>query len=117
MSPSARGMRWCKRAVKEKRLYITKVDKGGCILILQAEKVDEIMLSTLQDTNQFDKEEKDPRDKIKKLIKRTIKSYHEKNLLSQDDMFAITGVTAKGGMSHGHENAKPTCTLCSKYIN
>ena len=40
---------------------------------------------------------------LKKQIRSTVRLYHDKDLLSHDDMFAITGVTKKGGVSHGHE--------------
>ena len=54
----AKGQRWCKKAVKERRLYITKVDKGGCIIILNACDVDNLMRETLSDDSKFKLEEK-----------------------------------------------------------
>ena len=69
----ARGQKWCKKAIKDKRLYITKADKGGGILILDANKVDQIMTTTLNETEKFEKLLKDPRDETKKMIKRWFK--------------------------------------------
>ena len=99
----AKGMRWCRKAVRERRIYITKVDKGGCILILQADTVDQIMQETLNDTSQFEELEKDPREDIKKIIKNSVTHYLQSDLLTQAEAFAICGITSKGGMSHGHE--------------
>ena len=101
----AAGQRWCQNAVKKRKIYITKVDKGGCILILCAEKVHEIMIETLNEEEMFQELKEDPRDYIKKLIKDTICEYGESGLLSPRDVFSICGVTEKGGMSHGHEFA------------
>ena len=99
----AEGMRWCKKAVKERRLYFTKVDKGGCIMILNTNVVDDLMNAELRDIMKFKQLEDDPRDLIKKKIKSTLSTYAEENLISKEDLFLITGLTAKRGMSHGHE--------------
>ena len=99
----AKGQRWCKKAIKERRLYITKVDKGGCILILDADEVAKIMEKTLNEEKNFKKLENDPRADIKKEIKNLVNNFGEKNLLLPDEVFAISGQTKKGGWSRGHE--------------
>ena len=99
----AKGQKWCRKMTSERKLYITRVDKGGCIIILDAERVHELMQSSLDDVEKFLKLEKDPREQIKKKIKSTVCSYAADGLLSSDDVFAITGVTKRGGTSHGHE--------------
>ena len=48
---------------------------------------------------------------IKKKIKKTLCEYEKKNLLTNDDVFDITGVTRKGGMSHGRE-----FVVCKPYM-
>ena len=73
------------------------------MIILDANVVHELMLSELNDLQKFQPEKKDPRDGIKKKIKAAVCSYGEEGLLSPEDVFAITGITKKGGMSHGHE--------------
>ena len=45
-------------------LFITKVDKGGCILILDVAEVNKIMEETLNDEEKFEKMQKDPRPEI-----------------------------------------------------
>ena len=99
----AKGQKWCRKMISERRLYITRVDKGGCIIILDASTVDELMQDALNDINSFVKLDDDPRGGIKKKIKAAVCSYADKDLLSPEDVFAITGITKKRGMSHGHE--------------
>ena len=57
----AKGQKWCRKMVRERKIYITRVDKGGCIIILNASDVDVIMRKTLNSDN-FQKIEKDPCD-------------------------------------------------------
>ena len=73
----ADGMKWCKKAMSERRLYFSRVDKGGCILILNADDVHKIMLDTLDSDEKFEKLENDPRNEVKKKIKNAIKGYTE----------------------------------------
>ena len=40
---------------------------------------------------------------FQKKLKATLSEYGRENLLSSDDLFDITGITKKGGMSHGRE--------------
>ena len=61
------------------------------------------MQDALNDVKKFLKLEKDPREEIKKKIKAAVCTYAEEGLLSPEDVFAISGVTRRGGMSHGHE--------------
>ena len=60
------------------------------------------MKNALNDEDKFSKLEKDPKDQIKK-IKQKVCDYGAENLLTPEEVFAITGVTKKGGMSHSHE--------------
>ena len=99
----AKGQKWCKAAIKERRLYITKVDKGGCILILNAAEVDKIMRETLNDKEKFQELKKDPRADITKKIKELVSSFEDRHLLTSEEVFAISGLTKNGGMSRGHE--------------
>ena len=89
--------------VKERKLYVTKVDKGGCILILNADVVDGIMLDTLNEMKNFEKLAEDPRDNIRKLIKSAMSDYVIRGLLNDNDLFDVTGITNRGGTSHGRE--------------
>lgn len=63
------GLKWCQRAIKDRRLYFTKADKGGSILILNGETVNDIILSNMHDEDKFIKLKADPRDSIKKMLK------------------------------------------------
>ena len=61
------------------------------------------METTLNETDKFEKLSKDPRDATKKTIKKMVHDFQKKNLLTTEDVFAISGLTKKGGMSRGHE--------------
>ena len=115
----AEGMRWCKKAVKERRLYFTKVDKGGCIIILNTNVVDELMNADLDNAKKFKQLTEDPRERIKKKIKDTMSKYAKEDLISKDELFSITGLTTKRGMSRGHEFVvkNPTCISYLRYTN
>ena len=56
----AKGQRWCKKVVRERKLYITKVDKGGCIIILNASDVDDIIRKTLNEGKDYEQISDDP---------------------------------------------------------
>ena len=68
------GLKWCQKMTRTRTVYITKVDKGGSILILNADIVDEIVLEKLEE----------PREKLKREIKRKIIKYTEDKLLTED---------------------------------
>ena len=53
---------------RDRKIYITQADTGGCILIMDADKVHEIIVECLQDKTKYEKINTDPRDKIKKKI-------------------------------------------------
>ena len=95
-----KGLLWCRKAIRERRLYITKADKGGAMLILDAELVNDIILSKLNDEKNFVKLTSDPRSRIKSDIKHLTLKFEEKGLISRNDCFLISGQTEKGGMSH-----------------
>ena len=95
------GLKMCQKAVRDRKLYFTKADKGGAMLILDAAVVDGIILSVLNDEEKFRKLPSDPRIDIRSTIKKRV-SHFEEGLLSRRDGFLITGLTEKGGMSHSH---------------
>ena len=97
------GLKMCQKAVRDRKLYFTKADKGGAMLILDAETVDGIILSMLGDEEKFSKLGKtDPRARIKSDIKQRISQFEQDGLLSRNDCFLITGLKEKAGMSHSH---------------
>ena len=94
------GLKWCQRAVKERRLYFTKADKGGSILILNGQTVNDIILSNVSNERNFVKLKEDPRDEIKRTLKKCTLKFEDKGLLTRQDCFLISGQTENGGMSH-----------------
>ena len=94
------GLKWCQRAIKDHRLYFTKADKGGSVLILNGRIVHDIILSNIKDETKFVRLKKDPRNDIKRSLKLCTLKFENEGLLSREDCFLISGQTEKGGMSH-----------------
>ena len=99
----AKGQKWCRKAIKERKVYITKVDKGGCILILNAVDVDTIMKETLNEPTKFEELEDDPRDEIRKQIKATVIDLAKRGFVTLEEVLSISGHTKRGGTSRAHE--------------
>ena len=56
------GLRWCRKMTRDRKMYITQADKGGCILIMDADNVHEIIVECLQDKTKYEKINTNPRD-------------------------------------------------------
>ena len=95
-----KGLQWCRNMVAQKKIYITKVDKGGSILILNASTVEQTMLETLENPDKFEKLDADPRPQIRLEIIEMIEKYVENSVLSVQDRLYITGVTERLDYSH-----------------
>ena len=82
--------------MKRKRiLYFSKVDKGGSLIILDADRVEMDILDTLSNANKFVKLKKDPRFDIKNEIVDIIRKFVNKGIIDQTDMLFLTGKTEK----------------------
>ena len=57
----------------------------------------------MNEESSFEKLKEDPCAIIKKHIKTVVCDFEKRNLLTHDDVFDMTGVTKKGGVSHGRE--------------
>ena len=60
------GLKWYQKITRTRTSYITKVEKGGSILIMDAEKVNKIILEKLENQTKFKKIKEDPQVNIKK---------------------------------------------------
>ena len=96
------GLKMCQKAVRDRKLYFTKADKGGAMLIFDADIVDGLIRSILNEEKTFTKLRSDPRARIKSEIKQSVAQFEQDGLLSRNDCFLISGLTEKGGMSHSH---------------
>ena len=74
----------CQRAVRDRKLYFTKADKGGDILIFDADVFHNIISSVLRDEEKFTELPSDPRADIKSDIKHCIEHFEE-GLLSKSE--------------------------------
>ena len=72
-------------------------------MILDAERVSKIMEEAFNDETKFEKNAKDPRADIKKDIKKLVSEFGKRNLLSAEEVCAISWLTKNGGMTRGHE--------------
>ena len=90
---------WCRKNVGNRKVYITKVDKGGSIIILDSSTVEE---ATMNDTSKYEALPKDPRKDIRSDIMKLIDNYVESSLLTPEDRWYLTGRTLKDGWSHDH---------------
>ena len=98
-----KGMLWCREKVKSREIYVTKADKGGSILILDAKEVEEIMTSELGDTEKYEPLDKDPRAEIRKTVIQKIETHISSGVLTNVERFYITGKTEKDGYSKQHD--------------
>lgn len=96
------GLRWCIKKIKEKKLYFTRADKGGSIIILDSNVVNKDIQDTLQDPAKYVELKGDPRAKIKKEIEDMVEKFVADGTLSLVDRLYLTGKTEKGGHSHDH---------------
>ena len=48
-----KGLKWCMEMKRKRILYFSKVDKGGSLIILDADRVETDILDTLSNANKF----------------------------------------------------------------
>ena len=85
------GLTWCKRHIKEKKIYLTQADKGGAILILDPSKVDTLIREELNDPAKYKTLKSDPCKDIDKKLKKWSNTWMHKNALTTAERTAITG--------------------------
>lgn len=96
----AAGMRWCRKMMRDRVLYFSRVDKGGSIIVLDAETVDKDIRANLENPAKYEKLTEDPRPRIRTKVLNMVQSLVESSILSLQDRLYITGKTEKGGWSH-----------------
>ena len=100
------GLKWCQKNTKDRKCYITRADKGGAILILDATMVDSVIKENLQNTKNYKVLDSDPRADIRQNLISILKSAVTDNIISSTVLHYITGVIdheeGKDGYSHSH---------------
>ena len=102
----ADGLKWCQKNTKDRKCYITRADKGGAILILDATKVDEVIMENLQNSGSYSTIAKDPRADTRKELIALLKSAVDMEVIPRKVLHYITGVIEhdekNDGFSHSH---------------
>ena len=94
------GKIWCEEMVKNEKLYFTKVDKGGSIIILDCVAVDRDKRKCLENSSKYEKLKKDPRPEIKEEIGRKVDEMVKQEVITPKDRMYVTGKTVKNGYCH-----------------
>ena len=106
ISPQAiRGKAWIMKALKEEKIFISKADKGGAILILDYNKVIQKMEEELSNTEKFkllENTEADQLLEVKKSVTDMALQLEDNGLLSAKDRELITGLNANKNPKHAH---------------
>ena len=80
-----KGLNWCVKNIRKRVVYITKVDKGGSIIILDSSTVEQTMAATLDNTVKYEQLSIDPRPKIRLDIIELVDKYVNSSLLTPVD--------------------------------
>ena len=94
------GLVWCKKMVRQRLLYISRVDKGGSIIVLNAKDVEDIIESHLNDPAKYNPLESDPRTVIRSDIVEALTRLIEDGVFTTTELHSICGITENGGYSH-----------------
>ncbi len=91
-----RGKRWLLNKIKDQQLFVTKADKGGAVLIMNRNVVQETIENELLDRNKFEKLNLNATNQLS-FVKNEVKSLtiylEEKKVLSNRDKTLIAGLT------------------------
>ena len=106
ISPQAeRGRAWILKAVREEKIFISKADKGGAILILDFIEIVEKVEAELANASKFVLMETNTEEQlkfVKDMVKDTALELEDHGLLSSRDRELITGLNANKNQKHSH---------------
>ena len=103
---AARGRKWIKDSIKSEKIFVTRADKGGAIIILDYKAVIDSMEKELGDPNKFKVISNDPekhRVSVTKEVRVEVNKFYQNGSISVKDRELITGLNAKGNMKHNPE--------------
>ena len=107
ISPQAmRGRKWIRENIKTEKVFVTRADKGGAIIILDYKTVIDVMEKELGDPNTFKVVSGDHdkhRISVTKDVREEVKKFCKNGCISVKDRELITGINAKGNMKHNPE--------------
>ena len=89
----ARGLKWLKSVVEKRELTITQADKGGAIIILDANVVHSLIIKELERVDIYEKLDGSPIERIQKSIEEMTLHMVENGMIDDDMRKAISGYT------------------------
>ena len=98
-----KGFAWCKKMVRERKIYISRADKGGSIYLFDTNTVDDIISETLENPAKFEELQQDPRKNIRQDLNTLLEEKVKDNTILTQEHLLITGRTEKSGQSHSHD--------------
>ena len=100
------GQKWTMEKIKEKKIFVSKAEKGGATLIMNYSTVIDAIEKELFDKNKYEmlKEKTEThRNTITNKIKGIIVDLNKKNIISDKDKTMITGLNKNNHMKHSPE--------------
>ena len=91
-----KGLHWCIKMKQNKIIHFSQADKGGAIVLLDPNVVNEVILSELQNPSKYILLPSDPRAKIESDLHNLCKNNLTNNGLNKSELFLITGHSDKG---------------------
>ena len=98
-----RGKHWVTKNINEEKIFISKADKGGATLILDYDKVIEVIKNELNDGDKFKKLDISIETKMKNvqnLVKEKAKRFVQEDKITEKDKKLITGLNKDNNMVH-----------------
>ena len=106
LSPEAiRGKSLLNKMIKDNKIFVTKADKGGAILILDLDVVREKLEAELYNTDKFEELEEDADTHLAEVVdvvKTVVVEMETEGNISAQDRERITGLNSNLNMKHAH---------------
>ena len=107
LTPAEReGQKWIMEKIKDKKLFLSKADKGGATLILGYDTVIETIEKELFDNTKYEilKQKADTHcEKTTNNIKEIVLQLNKNNIINDKDKTLITGLNKNNKMKHSPE--------------
>ena len=104
LTPAEReGQKWIMEKIKDKKLFVSKADKGGAMLILDYDTVIEVIEKELFDNTKYEilKEKADAHcEKITNNIKEIVLQLNKNNIINDNYKTLITGLNKNNETLH-----------------
>ena len=104
-----RGHHLVRKMVRDKKIFVTKADKGGAILVMNYDDVVNAVEEDLADKNNFEPLKVDALKETAENVKKIVLQLEEKGLIKEEDKTMITGLNKNDNMKRNAAyRAQPT---------